>query len=376
MLVLTVVLLLLQASLDVDCSGAAKKSHYIAHKFGCSKFDPDLNSITEKQEFMLIQADGVSTLASTDSVYDKFRAQCSNQAAEEPNFKTFSKQVASVTWRFQYMESHSCIRVELDLGRNITAFKNVFNYNYYMFSYRELSHRNKFDKRHPIVNSVNVLTLNKVHARPYIVCVTFYSQKIPESTVNNITESNNMTCEDYSKFIRGDNRAHDVNLCVDIDTHSDFMSMPVKAKVNALTAHLNPKLIMSIFIIILLVIMLAMITIAHYIIEKRKNPKNVLQGLSSLIKSSPPKIMVTDFSSKSSCMNSEPREADYLLEQTNPSDRPIKVQFSLDELEENEPSKNDDEALNSVMHLLDDKPWLQASSSSQQLSSRGSRSGL
>ena len=75
-------------------------------------------------------------------------------------------------------------------------------------------------------------------------------------------------------------------------------------------------------------------------------------------------------------MNSEPREADYLLEQTNPSDRPIKVQFSLDELEENEPSKNDDEALNSVMHLLDDKPWLQASSSSQQLSSRGSRSGL
>ena len=92
-----------------------------------------------------------------------------------------------------------------------------------------------------------------------------------------------MTCEDYSQFIRGDDRAHDVNLCVDIDTHSDFMSMPVKAKVNALTAHLNPKLIMSIFIIILLVIMLAIITIAHYIIEKRKNPKNVLQGLSSLI---------------------------------------------------------------------------------------------
>ena len=88
-------------------------------------------------------------------------------------------------------------------------------------------------------------------------------------------------------------------------------------------------------------------------------------------------ITLTDFSSNSSFLKYEPKEDDYLLEQTSGSDRPLKVQFSLDELqEEDEPSKNDDEALNSVMHLLDDKPWLQASSSTQQLSSRGSRSGL
>ena len=90
--------------------------------------------------------------------------------------KLLKENLIELKWRFQFIESLHCIRVELLLG-NVSRFKNYTNFSYYKFSYRELSKNNIFLKRQPIDESINSLTVYKANLKPYVVCVSFFKNR-------------------------------------------------------------------------------------------------------------------------------------------------------------------------------------------------------
>jgi hypothetical protein len=189
--------LLIVQIVQIESSGGGSsghvKSNHVPHKDGCLKFDPKLNSITLKRQFISVQRNIVSSINSY-KIYDKYKEQCSSQvenltlSSENAQFNEFSSKLTELSWTFQFIDSLKCIRVELDLGNISSNFKKNFDYDYYMFSYREFAKENIYFKRHPIKDSINSLIINKVNlTKPYIVCVTFYTRKIAEINIDNKT---------------------------------------------------------------------------------------------------------------------------------------------------------------------------------------------
>ena len=263
-----------------------------SNRFSCSDFNPDLHPIEEKRTFMpkfiLVKTDFQdhsdsplsSKLSFYEKIYDLFYKQCHKDEA----FVRFDKRLHELTWRYQFYESQHCIRVELDFG-NVTRFKEIYEFNNYMFSFRELSKKNIHMKRQEIVDEVNSLTIHRVNIRPYVVCVSFFKKTknlnteevLPPAQAANAStnatsdaddddDSPGLTCNDLGSILQDDERVHDVDLCVDIDTQVHFLSGGNAGG----HSKVDRELVMVIFIMCLLVVILACITLANYIIEKPK----------------------------------------------------------------------------------------------------------
>jgi hypothetical protein len=265
-------------------------------RFACSDFNPDSHPIVEKRTFMptfiLVKTDFYdhsdsplsSALSFYEKVYDLFYAQCH----KDITFKRLDSTLHELTWRYQFYESQHCIRVELDFG-NATRFREIYELTNYMFSFREFTKKNIHMKRQEIVdNEVNSLTIHRVNIRPYVVCVSFFKQNkslstdnlAPSSSSSNMStvsstnettnddgsESGGLSCEDLESILAKDERVHDVDLCVDIDTQVHFLSGGNSGH----HSKMDRELVMVIFIMCLLVVILACITLANHIIEKPK----------------------------------------------------------------------------------------------------------
>lgn len=250
-------------------------------KHSCSKMDPHINSIRRTQTFMPVEIGGFKTLASINSVeplISEFQNNC-QITNETDQIDDFNNKLVQLNWHVQYQKSSSCIRVELDFGKNLTKLNSNFNFNYYMFSYRKFSEANIYLNRNPINESVNTLIINKAHADPYVVCVTFFKQNVkrdPESSD---------ACNENKIFLLSDERMHDTDLCVDVDIYSKILNTRVK-EINQLIkeADIDPDLIMALFIIILITIILTSIALAHYLIERPKQ-RLMLAALRNYMKS-------------------------------------------------------------------------------------------
>ena len=118
-------------------------------KYSCSKMDPHINSIRRTQTFMPVENGGFKTLASINSV-EPLKSEFQNNCQitnETDQIDDFNNKLVQLNWRVQYQKSSSCIRVELDLGKNLTKLNRNFNFNYYMFSYRKFSEANIYLNR-------------------------------------------------------------------------------------------------------------------------------------------------------------------------------------------------------------------------------------
>ena len=358
-----------------------KLKHYKESKqskknyFSCSDYQTDYHPTEVKKTFIptLISSNlnerkssnnlyTMSTLRSFETFHDLFSKQCYS----DETYKTFETNMFEIVWRYQFYESQHCIRVELDLG-NITKFKDIFNYHNYMFSSRELARPNNYLKRQKINDQSNFLTINQVNIRPYIVCVSFYKNDInlhddskqagsegDNATLEN--PSSSLNCSDYSSLLLEDERMHDVDLCIDIDTQTHFLSSHHDHQEGGI----DRELVMVIFIICLLVFVLFVISLAHYIIEKPKkkslrqllyfvyrhrkshshdhnnnnnNQMSLIGSANSLNKDSNskvggPQIVVTDFSSNASL---------HLMSQSNSYLADRNSSKSYDESKESDP---------------------------------------
>ena len=98
-----------------------------------------------------------------------------NPSNQQNPYKKFTDKLLKIQWKFQYHKYFSCIRIELDLGSNLTQFRDAFNFKYYMFSYREFAKQNIHLNRNLIDDRRNTLVLNQIEPVPYIICVTFYA---------------------------------------------------------------------------------------------------------------------------------------------------------------------------------------------------------
>ncbi len=125
----------------------------------------------------------------------------------------------------------------------------------------------------------------------------------------------------------------------------------VNRKFNTITGHINPELIMVIFIIFLLIIMLFSITFAHFLIERpkkrrmltalrnyiknKKEPHNTDIVKSRSLDSLHPSIIITDYSDQTKIDTNG--ESETLLRPSKKmlGSSPI-VTFSLDEEDDNE----------------------------------------
>lgn len=189
------------------------------YKHVCSDFEKDFHPAEEKRLFIPVNTKAtLASLESLSSVYDIFSQQCSEQNSSQIN-----NEILELKWKYQFFESPHCIRVELDLG-NVTKLKSFLNLDYYMFSYREFGKKNTHLKRQLIDDQVNSLTIHRVHIRPYVVCVTFYKQnpKIFDEQKASNSSQNETNCSEFTDAFRQDDRMHDVDLCVDIDTQAHF----------------------------------------------------------------------------------------------------------------------------------------------------------
>jgi hypothetical protein len=205
--VLTFICIISVTRIDCDAVKRTEKDKMTAKKLKHAKpslktcnanFEKDFNPIEEKRLFLSTQSR--YTLASKQSIIETFE-HYRNECISQPEFTELSKSFVELKWRYQFLESAHCIRIELDLG-NVTHFKSVFNYSHYMFSYRELRHRNTHVKRQPIVDKVNTLTIHRVNIRPYIVCVTFYKGVEINYSKSDGSEPQNITKEvTFSKKI-------------------------------------------------------------------------------------------------------------------------------------------------------------------------------
>lgn len=303
------------------------------YKKVCNDFLDDLKLKNEKRTFMpQMSRTGLTSLYSVNDVFEIYSNRCSHDELIKRH------EPVEITWRYQFLESPHCIVVDLDLG-NLTRFRQQLAYDYYMFSYRELGHENLHLKRNPI-EQVNRLLLHRVNIKPYIVCVSFYRAHLLENqtTYTNDTDKN---CNEMNAFLARDDRMHDVDLCVDIDTPTHFLSHVIDEE-RSFSSFANPELLMVIFIMCLLVLLLVLITFIHYLIERpkkkrkmefireylrRKNPGATNSNLGSHgslnkdkvglnVKDSTPAIMISDYSSMNSSthqLHDEARETDSLL---------------------------------------------------------------
>jgi hypothetical protein len=233
--------------------------------------------------------DSKSTLASNESfdgLIQNYTSQCPSTDVTQ-----FEKSFVDLKWRYQFLESAHCIRIELDLG-NLTHFKSLFNYSYYMFSYRELSRRNNHLKRQPIADQLNSLTIHRVKIKPYIVCVTFYSRvelnlTRPEGVKSNETTDAVMSdeevasdCAQYTEFFRSDDRHHDTDLCLDIDTQHHFLNFEEYDHHESISR----ELVMVIFIMCLVAGVLGIVTLAHYMIVAKPTKARMRKVISDYIR--------------------------------------------------------------------------------------------
>ena len=243
------------------------------------------------------------------------------------------EEMIKIQWRYLFFESMHCIRVEFDFGATLNYFTRLTNYQYYSFSYRELGKHNNYLSRQALNESTNSLTIKRANLRPYIICVSFYKNEqiylpilnnhsfiLKNETLNDTTSSVDPDCSDYGSLLRADDFTHNIDLCVDIDTQAHFLSDIAHGG-----TQYKSDLLMVGLITALLVIVLGLIILANFIIQK---PKKRLMLHNKIIKrthhnqhpdhaedytaltrsssfgtkmsASRPQIIVTDFSSNGS----------------------------------------------------------------------------
>ena len=153
-----------------------KRAHSKPNPGACSlvNFERDFVKPHEIKR-TLIALNSRSNAASKQSLNSLFTIYDNKCKDESKEFSEMERSTFNLTWRYQFVESAHCIRVELDLG-NVTRFLKLLSFTHYMFSYRELTKENNYLQRQPIVDSKNKLIIHRVKIRPYIVCVTFYKQ--------------------------------------------------------------------------------------------------------------------------------------------------------------------------------------------------------
>jgi hypothetical protein len=185
----------------------------------------------------------------------------SNQSNSTTITKTRKKQ--QLIWKYDFYDHIDLIYVEFDFT-NTTHFIKKFGYEYYMFSYRIINENNKFMKRQLITDKNKTLTIHKAEKIPYVVCVTFFKK--------NITNSSE-PCSSLAEQIQNDENAHDVNLCIDVLSHSQ-KSMLIKKHDSTYDE------VMVGFILCLIAFLLVAITLVHFYIErpKKKRLANALRA--------------------------------------------------------------------------------------------------
>lgn len=156
-----------------------------SHKKKCPNFDQGLPSVINRNFFMPIRTETYKGAASVSSILPieiGFKRNCDsndsnviNPSNQQNSYKKFTDKLLKIQWKLQYHKSFSCIRIELDLGSNLTQFRDAFNFKYYMFSYREFAKQNIHLNRNLIVDRKNTLVLNQIEPVPYIICITFYA---------------------------------------------------------------------------------------------------------------------------------------------------------------------------------------------------------
>ncbi len=167
-----VVLVQLTVLLIIRVESSSNKA--VSFPNGCAKFNNDLPSI--KKTYVLREYDyNANLLTPIISVPNNILDDC-NQTKNELTYPGFEFNL-----RIQYHHTYSCIRIELDLGANFSRLTNDLGFNYYMFSYRELTMPFYFLNQNPLNESVNTLIINKLSLTPYIICLTFLRQKIDNS---------------------------------------------------------------------------------------------------------------------------------------------------------------------------------------------------
>ena len=215
-----------------------------------------------KEDFFVIS--NQNTLTSIDSI-GPLLDNCTNE------------EMIKIEWRYLFFEGLHCIHVEFDFGQTLENFTRLTNYNYYRFSYRELGKNNVYQNRQALNQSKNSLTITRANLRPYIICVNFYkNEQIYLPVFNNSFNFNtndtlNDTamfstepgCPEYTELLREDDFTHNIDLCVDIDTQAHFLS-------DIGGEQYTSDLIMVGFITALLVVVLALIVFANFIIQKPK----------------------------------------------------------------------------------------------------------
>ena len=146
----------------------------VSHIDGCTKFDSHLFSI--KKTYVLKPYNNhVISLTPTSSMFNNTLENC-NQTVNESAYSDFE-----VNLRIQYHYVYSCIRIELDLGRNFSRLKSDFSFNYYMFSYRKFTMPFLNLNQNPLEERINTLIINRINLTPYVVCLKFLKEKIDDS---------------------------------------------------------------------------------------------------------------------------------------------------------------------------------------------------
>jgi hypothetical protein len=242
----------------------------------CKNFEKDFNPKTEIHTFYV--SNDRKILISRESILDAYSFAPTNNFTCNDTEQYLSTKFNSlnITWRYQFLESAHCIRVELDFV-NTTRFQSLTNFTNYRFSYRELGKHNSYLKKH-IINKteLNRLTIHQVKIRPYIICVSFYKHNnlIAERGLNDMDSSSYSTCPDLYE----EERVHDNDLCIDIDIHSHFLGFDD----NEEHSLMSNELLMVLFILCLLGTVLTSITIANYFIMKPKE-KSLLRVMRQYI---------------------------------------------------------------------------------------------
>jgi hypothetical protein len=174
-----------------------------------------------------------------------------------------------------------------------------------MFSFREFTKKNVHLKRQQVVDRVNSLTIHRVNIRPYVICVSFFkrnktdeqdtflerlssspsSESLNEDTSSDRTlnetsseissetssESvDNVNCDDLSLELTViDESVHTFDLCIDVDTQVHFLSGGSPSHYDKI----DRELVMVTFIMCLLAVVLCVITLANYFIERPRKQR-------------------------------------------------------------------------------------------------------
>lgn len=190
------------------------------YKVKCQDLLKDFNPIVEKRTFMVTR-DQKSLISqhAKNSTFEQLTSQCPSSIEANAN-------QLELVWRYQFFESTHCIRVEFDLG-NLTLFRQVLDYSYYMFSYRELGSKNIHLKRQLIEEQMNGLTISRAYIKPYIVCVSFFKRDFSMRPVplNQTSNQTMIDCRNFSAELLDDQKLQNVDLCIDIDTPAHFLSV-------------------------------------------------------------------------------------------------------------------------------------------------------